>query len=845
MGNTQMGQLNKEDLTPEQIASSSLLSYVGMQYPKYYAEPMHELIATALEAVEAGRIRRLLINTPPQNGKTFLTSEFFPAWVLGRHPDWKIIAATYNQTRANEVGGVVRNNLISSIHQTVFPNCEISQTIRSTQHVATTQRGHYYAIGVGGTGTGRGANCLSAETLIPILINGQKKDVDIHTLYLLQYHNDIKVLAFDHNTNTLIYKRVVAARRLLTNELYEISTDSGHHIRATGDHRFFVSGRGYINVKTLRKGDRLTINQITQQQNMHRMWYAKEWQGLILQNMLQQTTRSLGSNNLRLVRKRNNKKGIRNKKSNKKGVQRSILFSGMFNETSCHQEQKKVHCMWGAYSEENQKILFASMQKGSTYPQTSREILPTMWENVSSTKQSNKVLLQRLCRPCTFRTHDGERKLTLQGRNKLYKGIYGTTPFYTQERQRPMCSMQCSNGTNRGRKTWMEQSTDTQYITCTPYRRRSDKQYPRKFNIPMHNLPCDTPQIVYSTISSIKRISGNEIPVYDIQVEGTSNFFANKILTHNCFLIDDPLKGQEDAESKIVQKKIRDWYRTVVYTRLRPDNRIVIIQTRWNLFDLTGFVLEEHAHENWKVIQLRAVAEEDDILGRKVGEALCPSMYPIEQLNIIKTVEGTHNWEALFQQRPIPRKGGMIQYDWIENNYYEDPPKEEEVIKTVISWDTAYRAEELNDPTAATVWQITKNNYYLIDVFNKKLEFYKIIRKIKEMHSTYHPSTHLIEGRASGQSIIDELKRSTTIPVVEISTKNLEKSVRLDAVTGLFESGKVRFPDKAPWLIETKDQLCLFPSYRYDDITDSVSQFLNWVNKPRYVRRPPSKLYWK
>ena len=65
-------------------------------------------------------------------------------------------------------------------------------------------------------------------------------------------------------------------------------------------------------------------------------------------------------------------------------------------------------------------------------------------------------------------------------------------------------------------------------------------------------------------------------------------------------------------------------------------------------------------------------------------------------------------------------------------------------------------------------------------------------------------------------------------------------------MSGQFESGKVYLPTTAHWLEETKDQLCLFPSYGPDDITDSVSQFLNWVaNKTRYVRRPPNKLYWK
>jgi len=561
-------------------------------------------------------------NTYIANGlvshNTMLTSEFFPAWAIGRNPDWKIIAATFNQTRANEVGGVVRDQFKGSIHKAVFPRCTVHPDIQSTQHIATEQRGHYYSIGLSGTGTGRGADCLPAETLIPTLIDGEKKNLDIVTIHLLQYHKEIAVLSLDHKTNKPTYKWVLASRRTFTDELYKITTNSGNNIRATENHRFFIAGRGYINAKDLQCKDRLTLS-------------------------------------------------------------------------------------------------------------------------------------------------------------------------------------------------------------------RSEQQ----------NMPKQ------DTISSIKRISTKALPVYDIQVEGTSNFFANKILTHNCFLIDDPFKGREDAESKIGREKVREFYKSVAYSRLRPGGRIIIINTRWQIEDLSGYVLKEFPFENWKVIDLKAIAEEEDILGRKVGEALCPNMYPLKALNIMKEVQGTYNWESLYQQRPIPRKGGMIQYEWIDNNCYEKPPEDEDIIKTIISWDTAFRKGELNDPTAGTVWNITKNGYYLIDVFNKKLEFYKIIEKIKNLHEKYHPSAHLIEGRASGQPIIDELKRTTTLPIIEVSTQNLDKEVRLDSVSGLFESGKVHFPERAPWLIEAKDQLCLLPSYKFDDIADSVVHFLRWTNKPRYVRRPPSKLYWK
>ena len=778
---------------------------------------------------------------------TMLTSEFFPAWVIGRNPDWKVIAATFNQTRANEVGGVVRDQFKGSIHKAVFPECTVSPDTQSAQHVATEQRGHYYSIGLSGTGTGRGADCLPAETLIPALIDGEKKTLAIATIYSLQQHKEVKVLSFNHNINKLIYKRVVAARRTFTDELFEITTNSGYNIRATGNHRFFVSGQGYIHAKALRTGDRFTTSTIEEKQNLYKLPKTKKWKGSILSNVLQRITQSRNRNNLYMVWQKNHKKSIRNSQSNQKRAQRPILFPQMLASPSCSQEQTQMYQVWKANRNKNTQILRSRVQTSSEgCYQTSKETMSTMWGVLQTTQQQNPILFKELCRSRSFRTYDGQGKFTLQRWDELRQTIQGNKAFYSKKRQRPMRYMRDVYGITYYSQERLDRPTNTQQYISTPYQWRSYKQHSRKFNMSMYNLSCNTSQITRDTISSIKRISTKALPVYDIQVEGTSNFFANKILTHNCFLIDDPFKGREDAESKLGREKVKEFYKSVAYSRLRPGGRIVIINTRWQLDDLSGYVVKEFPFENWKIIDLKAIAEENDILGRKVGEALCPKMYPIEELKIKKRVQGTYNWESLYQQRPIPREGGMIKYKWVEDNYYTELPKEEDIIKTVISWDTAYRPDELNDPTAATVWLVAKNGYYLIDVFNEKLEFYKIIRKVKQLHNDYHPSAHLIEGRATGQTVIDELKRTTNIPVVERSTKNLEKGVRLDAVSGLFESGKVWFPERAPWLIETKDQLCLFPSYKHDDITDSISQFLNWVvNKSVYVRKPPSKLYWK
>src|ERR1700737_3598282 len=95
--------------TPEDFASSLLLSYAAYQWPGYAAARHHKLIARKLEAVERGEIKRLMIFMPPRHGKSMLASEFFPAWYLGRNPSNYVIAATYAQDLADDFGRRVRN----------------------------------------------------------------------------------------------------------------------------------------------------------------------------------------------------------------------------------------------------------------------------------------------------------------------------------------------------------------------------------------------------------------------------------------------------------------------------------------------------------------------------------------------------------------------------------------------------------------------------------------------------------------------------------------------------------------------------------------------------------------
>jgi len=325
------------------------------------------------------------------------------------------------------------------------------------------------------------------------------------------------------------------------------------------------------------------------------------------------------------------------------------------------------------------------------------------------------------------------------------------------------------------------------------------------------------------------------------------------------FIVDDPLKGRKEAESAAHRKTIQDWFLSVAYTRLAPNGIIILVTTRWHFDDLAGYLREEKKHENWTIIEFPAVAVKDDILGRKPGDALWPTRYPIQVLDVIKETIGTREWNALYQQNPLPGEGGTFQLEWFRRYRVSDHPWRREVpmlavedIKQVVcSWDTAFKAKELNDPSACTVWAITDAGYYLLYVVNRKLEYPDlkrfVIKTWKDNSEKYREKgvvPVLIEDKASGQSLIQDLRRNEKkMDIIAIKTKG-DKEVRAAEISAIVEAGKVHIPVLIPWLVDFETQIAQFPYSKYDDIVDSMSQFLQWAKRPKY-RRSKKPLFWK
>lgn len=302
-------------------------------------------------------------------------------------------------------------------------------------------------------------------------------------------------------------------------------------------------------------------------------------------------------------------------------------------------------------------------------------------------------------------------------------------------------------------------------------------------------------------------------------------------------IIDDPLKPEE-ALSDAQRKAANEWFSHTLYSRLNDKSTgcIVIIMQRLHEDDLVGHVLQQ---ENWEVVSFPAIAERNEIIKietphgsmrieRLNGDVLHQAREPRSVLDQIKRNLGEYHFAAQYQQSPAPRGGGMVKEAWFKrygNN--ELPDKFDRLIQ---SWDTANKPTELSDYSACTTWGLKDKRIYLLHVLRKRLDYPSLKRAVQEQYSIHNPSVILIEDKASGTQLIQEL-REEGIYVATAYNSKFDKVMRLDAQTGVIENGLVYIPTEAPWLAEYLHELTTFPKGKYDDQVDSTSQALEWLKQ--------------
>lgn len=314
-------------------------------------------------------------------------------------------------------------------------------------------------------------------------------------------------------------------------------------------------------------------------------------------------------------------------------------------------------------------------------------------------------------------------------------------------------------------------------------------------------------------------------------------------------IVDDPVKDGAQADSAGYKAAMKDWWDATFSTRLEPGGSMVIIQTRWSLDDLTGFLLEKEEQaldnnaepERWHVVDLAAIAipeaeytplpacctREPD--WREAGEALCPERYPIQQLEKTRGTMAGRWWQALYQQQPTVAGGNLISREWFR---YYDPQQldESQIVRNLASIDCTFKGNSGSDFVAITVWSQTPAGMYLREVVNQRLGFVDTLALLQSVWRRWKFGELLVEDAANGPAVIDTLSRESSGYLIRAVRPLGGKEARANAALPWYEQGRVWHPTTAGWLQTYEDQLLGFPGAAHDDMVDSTTQALNYVS---------------
>lgn len=337
----------------------------------------------------------------------------------------------------------------------------------------------------------------------------------------------------------------------------------------------------------------------------------------------------------------------------------------------------------------------------------------------------------------------------------------------------------------------------------------------------------------------------------------------------NHIIVDDPHNALDLAIGDADREAVLTWWKETASQRQRPPGsgaRIIVMQ-RLHEEDLAGYLLNQQG--GWVHLCLPAEFEPEDRcrtiafdhLGGEIwedwreneGDLLWPEMFDAAKMEKTKSdLASSFAIAGQLQQRPSPRGGGIIQKAWwkpyntnTDTGGVSEFPRFTLIIASV---DTAYEEKEINDPSAATVWGVWEDEYgrtrvMLVFSWEEHVQFNALLNKVAWIGERFNCNTMLIEKKASGASIIQEMRRlklgADGMSIVEVIPQG-DKVARLTAQSGFVERGYVYAPAKVMtngqvvyrnWALKVIDRCAKFPAVKHKDIVDTVSQALMWFRQ--------------
>ena len=799
------------ELASRVLARRRLTPFILRINPKYLVGWVHEDICRRLEKfsadVAAGKNPRLMLLMPPRHGKSEIASRNFPAWHMGQYPDHEIISCSYNVSLAMGFSRKVKQIIEDPSYTQVFPNARLDPKNQSTEEWALEgARGGYVAAGIGGPITGKGAHCLSGETIISTVAG----DSTLEHLYLLKSIPDV---------NTPFGpRRVMAATRDESEDVYRLTFASGAVLTATGKHPIFDVASGYRSVEDI--------------------YGAAQNDGGVDVHVLREAVRAAE---------------VRSPEVGTVGVDRVLLQQNVQPGAPRGEERQEVRRLYETSGSDHAvtelEILLPGLSERGIY-ETLGADLPTMRRGVSAEAFKAGLLRQELRQYGAQDTDDWSGELPLQGRQFL----------------RILIQPDEAAGAGEGRG--LRGMRDGAGSGLPSPERGCEGQHSAEPDNDVPPTSRHSSQVQYDTLRLVERLSGERHSVYDLQVEDAGCFFAGGILVGNCLIIDDPVKNAEEADSADQREKVKEWYNSTAYTRLAPGGGVLIIQTWWHDDDLAGWLQtmmkeghdDEHV-DQFQVIKYPAIAEHDEWLDpetdlivdekpdhpdarllRHKGEPLHEARYDLDKLLRIKAQnKGGRWWSALYQQNPVPDDGAYF----LKEHFRRGQVPQKEKCNVYIAWDFAISEKKQSDYTVGTVGlQDDDDVLHVADqVRFKSGDAFFIVEAILNLSERWY-SPNLLMGFEDGQIwraiealLKKRMKERRIYPSIVVLKPITDKMARARPLQGRMQQGMVSFSMHGEWYDSCRMEMLRFPAGVHDDQVDSLA----WMTTMAIGRQPPMK----
>jgi predicted phage terminase large subunit-like protein len=317
----------------------------------------------------------------------------------------------------------------------------------------------------------------------------------------------------------------------------------------------------------------------------------------------------------------------------------------------------------------------------------------------------------------------------------------------------------------------------------------------------------------------------------------------------DALFIDDPISNREQAESERWRQRAKDFWTDSGSTRLAPGAPVVIVLTRWHEDDMAGWLLGRPDGGRWRVVNIPAQADHDpvkgesDPLGREPGEYMdsvrinehTGQPRSVADWEALKVEKGSRTWAALYQGRPAPVEGNILERGWWR--FYDTPQWVErddgsrifpQADDQLMSWDMTFKNTDGTDYVVGQVWMRRGADAYLLDQVRSRMSFVETCQAFRLLAARWPQVTlKIIEDTANGPAVISALAR--IVPGIVPEQPQGSKVARASAVSPLIEAGNVYLPapELAPWVGDFVEECAAFPNSKHDDVVDSMSQGLN------------------